>query len=57
LTKGEQCKADALPPKELRSRIEDNILSVLDIDDWNRTADIEKMEMQAIKELSENFQF
>lgn len=44
----EVIEADALPPNELRSRLEDNILNLIDREAWAKSVKIEKVEKQSI---------
>ena len=44
---------DALPPTELRTRIEKSILSLIDVEDWNRNVAVQKEELKCIVEFAE----
>lgn len=41
-------EADALPPKELRQRLEDHILAFMDREAWDKSVAVEKVEKQSI---------
>lgn len=54
---GTQCaELDALPPPELRARLQDEIVNRLDIGIWNRAIEIERVERESIEEFSKSWQ-
>lgn len=46
---------DALPPDELRSRIENAICALIDWEKWERAEQVEKVEIQSIREIAGKF--
>ncbi len=44
----ETIEADALPPNELRQRLQDHLLNLIDRDAWGKSKEIEKVEKQSI---------
>jgi len=49
---GHRCyELDALPPDELRNRVRTEIIKMLDLDAWNKCAEIEAAEIESIKRL------
>ncbi len=54
---GEACaELDALPPVELRRRVEDAILSHLDADEWSRLKQIEAVERNSINSFCDKWE-
>jgi hypothetical protein len=43
---------DALPPDELRQRIEASIMGLIDFDDWDRQVNVQTEELKSIKEFA-----
>ena len=53
---GEDCvELDALPPNELRKRIEDAIRSCIELESWDRAVKAEQVELDSIVEICELF--
>ena len=53
---GEDCvELDALPPNELRKRIEDAILDCIEFESWDRAVKAEQVELNSIVEICERF--
>ncbi len=48
-------EADALPPTELRSRLERSICELIDMEKWERAEQVERVEFQSIKEIAGKF--
>ncbi|HEX3035813.1 MAG TPA: hypothetical protein VHT73_11925 [Thermodesulfobacteriota bacterium] len=48
-------EADALPPNELRSRIENAICGLIDRDTWFRAEQVERAEMESIRDIVGKF--
>jgi hypothetical protein len=53
---GSDCaEVDALPPTELRRRVEEAIDSHIDADRWNRLLEVEKLEQQTLSDVVKNW--
>lgn len=49
----EAVELDALPPTELRARLEDAILELIDVELWNRAESVEQVELESIREIAD----
>lgn len=50
------CELDALPPPELRERVSDAIVDLLDLDLWDHAVEIERVERESIEIFSKSWQ-
>lgn len=48
-------EADALPPTELRARLERSICALIDFESWDRAEKVERVEFESIREIAGKF--